>query len=584
MQENDQPMSGQSLGPYRLESVLGRGGMGWAYLARQTYPARDVVVKVLQFQPGMGNHSTVLARFQQEANTAAMLEHIHIVSIFDSKLEPIPHLVMPYVNGGSLREVLQHQGKLPLDKALNYLRQVASALDYAHAKGVIHRDLKPSNFLLYRDGRLVLADFGVACVVKGNELSSDLTISTSNSIIGTPCYMAPETVRGRPIDTRADIYALGIVFFQMLSGHVPFEGSDPLSVLYKHVNEPLPSLHTADPTLPIGIDRILSKATAKRPEERYVFAGDMIKDLESVLPQTPYASGVATTSPPQQQDATSLHPQQHPPVANVSSGAALQSRRNRPWALIVWIITLIIIFVIAGLCVFVFLVQNPLTPTPSAIVSAKRAIIQYYDDINQRHYQDAYNPLSPNFQKRLSYSTFENGFSTTMHDDVTFNSVSQNSDGSVSVSTTISVHENMDSGMTDNTYQWNAKLIQINRRWRIESVQQWQTSSPSDLAKQVVIKYYDDINRRNYQEAYSLLSPDFQKRLSYSTFENGFSTTMHDDVTFNSVSQNDDSSVSVSTIINAHEDMTDNTYQWNAKLIQVNGAWKIDNAEQWQKQ
>ena len=126
-----------SLGPYRLKSVLGRGGMGWAYLARQTYPTRNVVVKVLQFQPGMGNHSTVLARFQQEANTAAMLEHIHIVSIFDSKLEPIHVLVMPYVNGGSLREVLQHQGKLPLDKALNYLRQVASALDYAHAEGAM---------------------------------------------------------------------------------------------------------------------------------------------------------------------------------------------------------------------------------------------------------------------------------------------------------------------------------------------------------------------------------------------------------------------------------------------------------------
>ena len=179
--------------------------------------------------------------------------------------------------------------------------------------------------------------------------------------------MAPETVRGRPIDTRADIYALGIVFFQMLSGHVPFEGSDPLSVLYKHVNEPLPSLHTADPTLPIGIDRILSKATAKRPEERYVFAGDMIKDLESmthkrhthpVSPQPPLPSN--RTSNVSTSTAASTCCQMFPAVPHYN---LVETDHG---ALIVWIITLIIIFVIAGLCVFVFLVQNPLTPTPSS--------------------------------------------------------------------------------------------------------------------------------------------------------------------------------------------------------------------------
>src|SRR5437667_4370355 len=167
MQRSDQEMIGQMLGPYRLEAVLGRGGMGLVYLARQTHPARYVAVKVLQFQPEMGDRPIVLARFQREANTAAMLEHIHIIPIFDyGELAQIAYLVMPYVNGGSLSDVLQRQGKLPLAQALGYLQQAASALDYAHAHGVIHRDLKPSNFLLYPDGRLVLADFGIARVLE----------------------------------------------------------------------------------------------------------------------------------------------------------------------------------------------------------------------------------------------------------------------------------------------------------------------------------------------------------------------------------------------------------------------------------
>src|SRR5437762_11237569 len=315
MRTSEQQMIGQILGPYRLEAVLGRGGMGSVYLARQTHPARHVAVKILQFQPENGDYSTVLARFQREANTAAMLEHIHIIQIFDyGELAQIAYLVMPYVSGGSLRDVLQRQGKLPLDQALSYLQQAASALDYAHAHSVIHRDLMPSNFLLYPDGGLVLADFGIARVLTGRELSNYVTLSTPNATIGTPSYMAPEMVRGGKINTRADVYALGIVFFQMLSGHVPFQGPDVLSVLYKHVNDPLPSLHAVDPALPAGIDTILQKATAKRPEERYASAGDMVGDLQSVLqqgsktfmPQTPYALDVAPTH-------VHARPQQHEP-------------------------------------------------------------------------------------------------------------------------------------------------------------------------------------------------------------------------------------------------------------------------------
>jgi serine/threonine-protein kinase len=500
MQRNDQQMIGQMLGPYRLEAVLGHGGMGVVYLARQTRPARYVAVKVLQFQPEMGDRSIVLARFQREANTAAMLEHIHIIPIFDyGELAQIAYLVMPYVNGGSLSDVLQRQGKLPLAQALDYLQQAASALDYAHAHSVIHRDLKPSNFLLYPDGRLVLADFGIARVLEGAESSSYITLSTPNSTLGTPSYMSPEMAYGMPVDTRTDIYALGIVFFQMLSGHVPFQGPDALSVLYMHANTPLPSLYALDPTLPASIDTILQKATAKRSEERYASAGEMVKDLQSMLqrgdvafmPQTPYASDVAATyvhDPSQQQGAASSYSQMHQQSTAVSAGATLKERKNRPLntllkvlPLIVLIITVIVVGLrVGGVFAFPFPQNTPSTaatptntPTPSSIDLAKQVVTQYYDDINQQDYWAAYNLLAPDFQHSLSYSTFAQGYSATIHDTVTFNSVSQNGDGSVSVSTTLNTHENTNSGPTYNTFQWNAKLIQVNGAWRIESAQQW---------------------------------------------------------------------------------------------------------------
>ncbi len=167
-----------------------------------------------------------------------MLEHIHIIPIFDyGELAQIAYLVMPYVNGGSLSDVLQRQGKLPFTQALNYLQQAASALDYAHAHGVIHRDIKPSNFLLHPDGRLILADFGIARMMNDESSTIGATLTSTGMLLGTPEYMAPEMARGEPIDARADIYELGIVLFHMLSGHVPFKGNTPLAVVVKQLEE-----------------------------------------------------------------------------------------------------------------------------------------------------------------------------------------------------------------------------------------------------------------------------------------------------------------------------------------------------------
>jgi len=308
--------------------------------------------------------------------------------------------------------------------------------------------------------------------------------------------MSPEMAYGMPADTRSDIYSLGIVFFQMLSGHVPFEGLEPLAVLYMHANNPLPSLHALDPTIPAAIDTILHKATAKNPQERYASAGEMVKDLQSVLqqsyvafaPQTPYASDIAATyiyDSPQPESTQPSLLEQHQQSTIASAGVTLKEPKKQASSTLLKVLPLVVLIVtivflgalrIGGVFAFPFLQNTPdtvITPTPSAVDLAKEVVIQYYNHINQRNYQEAYDLLAPHFQRSLSYGSFESGYSTTIRDDITFDGASQNSDGSISVSTTLNAHENTDSGPVYNTYQWNARLIQVNGAWRIESAEQW---------------------------------------------------------------------------------------------------------------
>ena len=585
MWSSEQQMIGQKLGPYQLEAVLGRGGMGSVYLARQTHPTRHVAVKILQFPPEMGDRSTLLARFQQEANTAAMLEHIHIIQIFDyGELAQIAYLVMPYVSGGSLRDVLQRQGKLPLDQAFGYLQQAASALDYAHAHGVIHRDLKPSNFLLYPDGRLVLADFGIARVLRGEESSGYITLSTPKSTVGTPSYMAPEMVGGGPIDTRADIYSLGIVFFQMLSGQVPFQGPDALSVMYKHVNDSLPLLHVVDPALPAGIDTVLQKAAAKRPGERYTSAGDMVRDLQSVLqqcglafmPQTPYAADVA---------ATYVHARLQ------QQGTAQQPGRGLPVATPV----------IPGTPANPDSPDNSGTPAVYHVEQPSSPSNPSYSPVPSNH-PAGYEPSSPSYARKPPFIAYPSVAPPEYQ-------YSQEYRQSTAVSAGVALE--------DRRYRPLSTLLKVlplvvliitvvfvglryggvfassfndlfpsgQSQTPLITPSTTVTPTPSavDAAKQVVAQYYEDINQQDYHNAYDLLAPDFQKSLSYSAFKDGYSSTIHDNVTFNTVTQNSDGSVSVSTTLYTRENTasgpTYNTYQWNADLIQVNGAWRIESAQ-----
>ncbi len=288
MASNRGDLTGRTLGTCVLENLVGQGGMGAVYLARQTRPSRRVAVKVLLPNTAMSSdvYEAFLARFRREADVVAKLEHINIMPIYEyGEQDNLAYLVMPYLTGGSLRDVLQKQGALSLEQTATYLDQAASALDYAHAQGVIHRDLKPANFLLASDGRLVLADFGIAHIMEDTSSGSGLT--STGMIIGTPEYMAPEMVNGEQVDYRADIYELGVVLFQMLSGHVPFRGTTPIVVITRHLQEALPSLHQLNPTIPAPIDAVIQKATAKRREDRYSSVSAFAQDFHKAIRQAP---------------------------------------------------------------------------------------------------------------------------------------------------------------------------------------------------------------------------------------------------------------------------------------------------------
>lgn len=258
MVSNYDNMTGRTLGNCILERMVGQGGMGSVYLAQQTRPSRRVAVKVLHpnFSVNSEVYQEFLVRFRREADVIARLEHVNIMPIYEyGEQDNLAYLVMPYLGGGSLRDVLNKRGALPLDEATTYIEQAAAALDYAHSQGVIHRDLKPANFLLASDGRLVLADFGIARIMEESASSSALT--GTGTVLGTPEYMAPEMARGEPVDYRVDIYELGIVLFQMISGHVPFTGNTPIAVAAKHIQEQMPFLQRENAAIPPGVDAVI---------------------------------------------------------------------------------------------------------------------------------------------------------------------------------------------------------------------------------------------------------------------------------------------------------------------------------------
>jgi serine/threonine protein kinase len=268
---------GQSLGRYHILEQLGEGGMATVYKAYDTRLEADVAVKVIrteQLPPVVLERA--LKRFEREAKALARLTHPNIVKVSDyGEYEGRPYLVMPFLPGGTLKSQLSGR-PMPWDQAARLLVPVARGLDYAHRQGLIHRDVKPSNILITEDSEPVLTDFGIAKIID-DEATSELT--GTNTTVGTPEYMAPEQVTSKTVDLRADIYALGVVLFEMATGRRPFQADTPMAVLFKHISDPLPRPKDINPDLPDEMEKILLKALAKQPEDRYQSMAEMAAAL-----------------------------------------------------------------------------------------------------------------------------------------------------------------------------------------------------------------------------------------------------------------------------------------------------------------
>ena len=273
-------MIGKSLGRYHILEQIGEGGMATVYKAFDTRLEAEVAVKVIRTDNILPNVlERALKRFEREAKALARLNHLNIVNVTDyGDYEGQPYLVMPYLQGGTLKEMLKGKA-MDWQEASQMLIPIANALGYAHQREMIHRDVKPSNILITETGEPLLTDFGVAKIID-DEVTMDLT--GTHATVGTPEYMSPEQVTAKNVDHRADIYALGVVFYEMVTGRRPFQADTPMAVLFKHASEPLPRPTKFVPKLPKNVEQILLKALAKDADNRYQSMGEFVVALEKL--------------------------------------------------------------------------------------------------------------------------------------------------------------------------------------------------------------------------------------------------------------------------------------------------------------
>src|SRR5688572_4207039 len=271
-------LTGRAIRGYALAERIGMGGMGSVYRAVQPNVEREVAVKIIL--PAFANHPDFIRRFEAEAQLVARLEHPHIVPLYDYWREPgVAYLVMRLLRGGNIQNILK-QGPMSIDTSTHMLEQICSALNAAHRIGVIHRDLKPANVLLDEDSNAYLADFGIAKNLGDPDFENQ---TQADAIIGSPQYMSPEQIRSLSVRPQTDIYCLGVMIYEMLTGTLPFAGPTPFDMIQQHVNTPMPSLSAHKSGLPAALDAVIKRATAKDPEERYDDVLSLFNDFRQAI-------------------------------------------------------------------------------------------------------------------------------------------------------------------------------------------------------------------------------------------------------------------------------------------------------------
>ena len=272
---------GKTLGNYRVVEQLGRGGMAAVYKAFQPALERYVAIKVIHEQL-VAQDEQFFKRFHREAKVVASLHHPNIVPVFDFGVEgDVPYMVMEYLQGRSLKAELQElnaRGEImPTHEVVRIVRDVAGAVDYAYRRGIVHHDLKPDNVMLTTKGETILTDFGIAKIAGGTQ------VTVSGAVMGTPTYMSPEQGKGERGDQRSDVYSLGVILYEMVTGRVPFEADTPLAVIFKHISDPLPLPRSLNPAIPERVEQVILRALAKASEDRFQSTALMARALEEAI-------------------------------------------------------------------------------------------------------------------------------------------------------------------------------------------------------------------------------------------------------------------------------------------------------------
>lgn len=263
-------------GRYEVVSHIGQGGMADVFLAVDTILNRQVAIKILRAD--LSSDTVSILRFEREAQAAASLAHPNIVEIYDvGEYKDHHYIVMEYIAGKTLKQVIRSRGPLVNEEAVDIMKQLCSAVAEAHSRGIIHRDIKPQNVIVKADGSLKILDFGIATALGSVQLTQ------ANNVMGSVHYLAPELAKGEPASFQSDIYALGIVLYEMLSGDVPYKADQAVQVALKHMREPMPSVRAINSTVPQSLENIITRCTAKDPSLRYPNAEEMLVDVSTCL-------------------------------------------------------------------------------------------------------------------------------------------------------------------------------------------------------------------------------------------------------------------------------------------------------------
>lgn len=368
---------------YRIKRTIGGGGMANVYLARDIILNRDVAIKVLRLE--FANDPEFIERFDREAQAATSLSHPNIVNIYDVGEENhILYMVMEYIDGLTLKEYIIQNGPLDVNEALDIMKQLTDAIAHAHANGLIHRDIKPQNILMDRFGNVKVTDFGIAIALSATSLTQ------TNSILGSVHYLSPEQARGGMATKKSDIYSLGIVMYELLTGHLPFSGQSPISIALKHLQNETPSIRSLDERIPQSVENIVLKATAKDPFHRYESVYEMEEALNLALDpahmneavfKPPIEEGEETKAIPiitdeklqmSEQD-TIVHNHDDKPQSNEGkTEQASPVKKKKKWFKRKWFIGTLLLLLLATSAVVIFALNAPKDVTiPGDLVGAE---------------------------------------------------------------------------------------------------------------------------------------------------------------------------------------------------------------------